>query len=664
MQILAIILYNATGDRRIVEFRPGALNVVTGSPGTGKSALLDIVEFCLGRSTVTMAAGPITQTVAWYAVLLQLPSGARAFVARPAARPGAGSSHRAMLEIGTELEPLPYDRLEANADADTVRDELGRAIGIDENASDPGTVALRQPLEANLGHATLLCLQGQNEIGNRALLFHRQGEEGGAIARAIQDTLPYFLGAVPRDQAVRRQILTNARRDLRRAEQDLAQAQAADQDIELNLRAMVGEAAVAGLIPDEEVEGRSEMLAALESTLTASGPEPAGDEIVAERREHLERERSDLRLALRAAGEQLALLEAMDGDERAYEGVVGQQISRLRSLELLGTVESGAECPICGNGVEGEDASIDELRDAAEQLRSQLSSVEAVRPRRRQAVEGLSGQIDELRQRLRAADDALAGLDATEAGEAAAGSRAEQQAFTRGRIQHFLSSARRAEPDELRRLEQRVAMNQEAVRRLEAGLDPDEEREQLTSRLAIVGNDMTRWAEKLELEHTGNVRLNLRSLTVVADTDEGPAPLMRIGSAANWIGYHLVAHLALHRYFARQDRPVPRFLLLDQLTQAYYPSEVEQQSGVPEGEEDRAAVLRHFELLHSVTQELAPSMQIIVCDHANLDEPWFQEAVGENNWREGLKLIPDTWIEEARSSEQTGTGGEGDDVGA
>jgi hypothetical protein len=33
---------------------------------------------------------------------------------------------------------------------------------------------------------------------------------------------------------------------------------------------------------------------------------------------------------------------------------------------------------------------------------------------------------------------------------------------------------------------------------------------------------------------------------------------------------------------------VPRFLMLHQLTQAYYPSEVEQQSGIPEGEEDRA----------------------------------------------------------------------------
>lgn len=652
MQLLAIVLYNAAGEQRVVEFRPGALNVITGNSGTGKSALLDIVEFCLGRSTITMPAGPITQTVAWYAVLLQLPDGSRAFVARPAARPGAASSQRAMLEFGNDLEPLPFDRLKENADVASVRDDLGRAIGIDENSTDPGPFSSRQPLEANLGHATWLCLQGENEISNRALLFHRQGEEGGAIGRAIQDTLPYFLGAVPRDQAVQRQLLANAKKELRNAENDLSRAKAADQEIEINLRAMVSEAVIAGLLPGDEIDGRVAMLTALASLRDDPPEEDAGDDVVAERRTKLERERSDLRLALRAAGEQVALLEQMGGDEEAYEGVVGQQISRLRSLDLLGEVADGDDCPVCGHSTDGGDAEVTEMREAGEELSSQLTSVEAIRPRRREATEELSREIDELREKLRAADEALAGLGASEDGIEANGSRAEQQAFTRGRIQYFLSSARSAEPDELNRLSQRVAINQEAVQGLAAGLDPDEEREQLTSRLAVVGSDMTRWATDLGLEHTGNVRLNLKSLTVVADTDEGPAPLMRIGSAANWVGYHLVAHLALHRYFVRQDCPVPHFLMLDHLTQAYYPSEVEQQSGVPEGEEDRAAVLRHFELLRSVVEELAPDFQIIVCDHANLDEPWFQEAVGDNNWREGLKLIPDAWIGQ-RSNERS-----------
>ncbi len=616
MQLLAIILYNAVGEQRIVTFTPGTLNVVTGDPGTGKSALLDIVDFCLGRSTVTMAVGPITRTVAWYAVVLQLPGG-RAFVARPAPRSGAATSSRAMIEIGAEIEPLPFDRLEVNTDADTVRDQLGRAIGIGENAGDRGPMSFREPLEANLGHAVLLCLQRQSEIANRDLLFHRQGEEDGEIGRAIRDTLPYFLGAVPRDQAVQRQRLTIARRDLRRAETELARAHAADEEIETSLRAMVREAIVAGVVADEPHEGRADMLTALQSVL-AGPPVQIGDEVVAERQQRLERQRSELRLALRAAGEQVALLEGMNTDEQGYEGVVGQQLSRLRSLDLLGDVDSGDVCPVCGNSTDGADASVSDLRDAAEHLHGQLASVEAIRPRRRQALQELSAQVDGLRQQLRAADEALAGLDATESGGSGAGSRAEQQAFTRGRIQHFLASAQSAEATEVRRLEERVTMRREAVETLEAGLNADDEREQVTSRLTIVGADMTRWADQLQLEHSGSVRLDVSRLTVVADTDEGPAPLFRIGSAANWIGYHLVTHLALHRYFTRQDRPVPRLLMLDQPSQAYYPSDVEQQEGLPEGEEDRAAVERLFELMRSVTEELSPYFQIIVCDHANL----------------------------------------------
>ena len=115
---------------------------------------------------------------------------------------------------------------------------------------------------------------------------------------------------------------------------------------------------------------------------------------------------------------------------------------------------------------------------------------------------------------------------------------------------------------------------------------------------AAHGTDMTRWADELELEHTGNVRLDLKRLTVVADTEEGPVPLFRIGSAANWIGYHLVAHLALHRHFVRNDRPVPRFLMLDQPTQAYYPPEVSRTSGVPETDADALAVEAMFRLLY------------------------------------------------------------------
>ena len=197
MNLLSIVLYNHAGDRREVDFLPGELNIVTGWSATGKSALLDITEFCLGRDTVTMPVGPITDSVAWYAVLVQLPN-TRAFVARPAPRPGRASTQQAMLELGTDLQPLDHSELTVNANSDAVREQLGRLTGIQENLHEPEAWSLRSPFEAHLGHALLLCLQRQGEIGNRDLLFHRQGETG--IRQALIDTLPYFLGAVPGDQ--------------------------------------------------------------------------------------------------------------------------------------------------------------------------------------------------------------------------------------------------------------------------------------------------------------------------------------------------------------------------------------------------------------------------------------------------------------------------------
>ena len=51
MQIKSIVLYHRDGRVRELNFRIGALNVITGESRTGKSALIDIVDYCLGRSS-------------------------------------------------------------------------------------------------------------------------------------------------------------------------------------------------------------------------------------------------------------------------------------------------------------------------------------------------------------------------------------------------------------------------------------------------------------------------------------------------------------------------------------------------------------------------------------------------------------------------------------
>ena len=69
LQIRSISIYSSAGERRDVRFKLGALNIITGASMTGKSALLDIVDYCWGRTECTVAEGTIRKAVSWFAVL-------------------------------------------------------------------------------------------------------------------------------------------------------------------------------------------------------------------------------------------------------------------------------------------------------------------------------------------------------------------------------------------------------------------------------------------------------------------------------------------------------------------------------------------------------------------------------------------------------------------
>lgn len=159
---------------------------------------------------------------------------------------------------------------------------------------------------------------------------------------------------------------------------------------------------------------------------------------------------------------------------------------------------------------------------------------------------------------------------------------------------------------------------------------------------------MTAWAQELKLGYSNNrIKLDASKLTVVADTPDGPVPLDKMGSGENWMGYHVVTYLALAKWFIDRSRPVGRFLFLDQPTQVYFPADKSNTGDLSEIEkdEDRLAVKNLFEWIFRVTQELFPNLQVIITDHADIDEPWFQDAVRDQKWRGDHALIPKHWYE-------------------
>jgi len=52
--ILKIAFYGTGGRRREIDFDPDTVNVITGASGTGKSAIIDAIDYCLGSSKCSL----------------------------------------------------------------------------------------------------------------------------------------------------------------------------------------------------------------------------------------------------------------------------------------------------------------------------------------------------------------------------------------------------------------------------------------------------------------------------------------------------------------------------------------------------------------------------------------------------------------------------------
>ncbi len=62
-----------------------------------------------------------------------------------------------------------------------------------------------------------------------------------------------------------------------------------------------------------------------------------------------------------------------------------------------------------------------------------------------------------------------------------------------------------------------------------------------------------------------------------------------------------------------------------------------------ERDADLDAVRRLFELLLKFTKEDVPGFQLIVTEHANLREQWFQDSLVEDPWTKPPALVPVDW---------------------
>jgi hypothetical protein len=648
MQIKKIILYSKNSDNkpRVINFNTGALNIITGESKSGKSALVGIIDYCLGSKSCNIYDGIIRRKTEFFSIVITF-GDEDVFISRlnPDVRNKSTIDEIFVKRSYTDKELPLIEEFVPNFNTSLLKSFLSEKININENIHIPDSLS-RDPLEANFRHARIFSFQPQYVIAQPNQLFYHQDDTFTKMA--IKDTLPYFLGAINADSLQIEREISKKKRLLNQLSREKREEDKLKEDGVSKAYSLIEEAKEIGVIKKttdpKSVKEAYEVLLKVKDweykELELKGDDSGLKKLI--------EDRLVFKNKLGKIEDDINAVKHYMKTASKYSNEIRQQEIRLESIGFFNDedINDTNTCPLCDNHLEVSNPTIQNIKSNLFEIRNDLKNTTQESPRVQSYLDNLDDSQVEIQNKLEIAERGITALYKQKDKARTLRDLNIRRGRVIGRVSLFLENIDIEEPKSS--LEQRIKVLQDDINDLLKKVDKESTEEKLNSILNRINLQMTEWSNLIDVEYQGNpIRFDIKNLDLIVDTEDKPIPLSKgIGSGANWVAYHLLLLMALHKSFINKDRPVPRFLFIDQPTQVYYPPEnnpniVEINS---EGSSDDKAVKAMFDFMYMVAKELSPNFQIIVMDHALLNNAEFKESIIEI-WRGGNKLIPKEWIE-------------------
>jgi len=637
MQIEKIILYGEQDRIRILDFAIGKVNIITGDSKTGKSSLIEIVNYCLGGSD-GVSDGIVKDTVLWFAVLLKLGEGSF-YVARPNTakinvKPGQASCF--MLQA-TKIELPRLSEIEPNATITALKTKLAGILGISEYVHESENFS-RQNLSVTFKHSRIYSFQTQTDIDQRHFLFFHQNRNANT-AQAIKDTLPYFLGAIREDHVRLKRDLADKKRSLNRLVRELRTEQNIAARNSDRVYELIAEAKQVELIDAEAIAENEEIGVAILSRLSQqdlTDVEAVGED---ESLIKLQTRRMDLKRELNSLSENIRSAESFEKEAFGFSTEAEHQVQRLESVNIF--PENGDRdshlCPLCEQKLERQIPSVEAINKSLLDLRNSLEVTIKERPKLTKYIEEQKSGSGEKKEEIAEIDREINAIYKERTETRNLKDLNLRKGRVLGRVGLYIESYKKTR--DFSKLQQKIDRLKLDVVELEGQLGSEQIEERLNDILDQISVQMSEWAKDLELEYQNAIlKFSIKYLTIEIVEKNRKTRLDKIGSGENWVAYHLLIHFALHSYFIKNNRPVPSFLMLDQFSQAYLPPE-----GIKDSK-DNQAIKRICDFIFDRVEEENGQLQVIVTEHADPDHRKFRDATLEK-WRDGKKLIPADWYQ-------------------
>ncbi|MFM2589504.1 DUF3732 domain-containing protein [Vibrio sp. TBV020] len=647
------------GNKHPVSFKKG-LNVVTGKSSTGKSALIEIFDYCFGSDENTVPKGVITTNAAIYYVALAV-NGQEMVIARDP-------------DMATKAF---FRRQESFNSDDLARDYFSihyfRPLGefkkhlrnffLDIDDVDESLVA-RANRRNNAKAATpsirsfsSFILQHQNLVANKHALFYRFDEKEKRD-QAIDHT-KIFLGLVDQKffhlKQEKERLSAENRRLERQRETNKRTSERFKQNVGPALKQLYA------------LMGFKEEPLPLEKVLRH--PQDAKEQfdsiIVPERINHnsdaTTQRYIELKLARNKKSAELRKLHRQAASINKHIQEEELFVDNIKQFSSPGHIHiSASVCPFCHTEKDSLKESAEKLQQAILKVSGNLAQARPMKAKFESSLVDVKRSTEVVGSALTELNKQITEIEKTEKKIAEQKSLYESILMQKAKLFMLLDTLNMADDEELEKKITEIAKKLKGINKDLKQYDVQKGLERASSK---VNEYMAEIGSHFEFEASYkpiNLHFSFESFDLYHLTPSNERIYLRsMGSGANWLYCHITLFLALHKYFVElgDKCAIPSVLFFDQPTQVYFPNFNRDNSQTFEEQKDREAkqrtkqerhvdedieaVEKLFSQLSIYCNELelkyGYSPQIIVTDHADgltlSNGISFESLVNGNRWR-------------------------------
>lgn len=653
------------GIKHPVNFKAG-LNVVTGKSSTGKSALIEIFDYCFGSDENTIPKGVITNSAAIYYVALAVNEQDMVLARNP------DITSKAFFRRVETFNTIEIDRDYFNASYFRPLSEFKKHLRdffLDIDDVDESLVARayrgnRKAPTPSIRSFTSFILQHQNLVANKHALFYRFDEK--EKRDQIIEHTKIFLGLVDQRFFHLSQEKERLSAEVRSLERQKEANQRTSESYKQKVSPVLSQLyALMGfksepLAFDKVLRHPQSAKDQLDSIIVAEKINYNSDAMT-QRYEQLKLTRNKKTVELRKLQRQVSSLNKHLQEEEQFASNV-KQFSSPKHVHLSTSV-----CPFCHTEKDSLRQSAEKLKQAITKVSGNLAQARPMKAKFESSLVEVQRNIEVVSNTLTELNKQITEIENTDEQLAKQKSLYESILMQKAKLFVLLDTLNMADDIEL---EKEIKDLKKQLKKITDALKEYDVQKGLAYASDKVNEYMAEIGTHFEFEASYkpiNLKFSFETFDLYHLTpDEEEIYLRSMGSGANWLYCHVTLFLALHKYFAELGGKcaIPSLLFLDQPTQVYFPnfnrdtSESFEEQKVQEArqrtenerpvDEDVKAVENLFSQLSIYCKELELnngfSPQIIVTDHADnltLDNGFeFESLVNGNRWRSRGLIYP------------------------